>query len=207
MSKSVWSKEVPPSAILPPAPIDVPPAGRPDALGLTESPVGPRRWRRAGSALNLVLVVGVSAAVASAITYAATRTDRVAAPASPQTVSPSPAPVAPQFSPAEEVATKQNLCHVFDTSVGHEGHGGFRVQGNLNVPVTLQAVTSAMAVQNALVPAVPADVASAARKYINTTLGVATAAMGDTSISEINRLTTISNDAVNALLDVCGLSR
>ena len=150
--------------------------------------------------MRLLLTVVVSAAVGSVITYAATRSDR--APASP-----APASAAPQFSPAEVDAAKQNLCHVFDVSVGHEGHGGFRVEGNLNVPVTLQSVTSAVAVQNALGPAVPPDVATAARKYISTQLDVATAAMGDSSISDLNRLTDASNDAVTALLDVCGLPR
>jgi hypothetical protein len=96
---------------------------------------------------------------------------------------------------------------VFDVSAGQKGQGGYRVEGNLNMPVTLQAVTSAVAVQNALVPAVPADVASAARRYITTTLDVATAAMGNTSINEINRLTAVSNGAVDALVDVCGLPR
>ena len=63
---------------------------------------------------------------------------------------------------------------------GQEGQGGFRVEGNLNVPMVLRAVNSAAAVQNALVPAVPPDVASAARKYISATLDVTTAAMGNT---------------------------
>lgn len=73
--------------------------------------------------------------------------------------------------------------------------------------MTLQAVASAVAVENALSPALPADVASAARRYITTTLDAATAAMGDVSINEINRLTTESNGAVDALLEVCGLPR
>jgi hypothetical protein len=132
-----------------------------------------------------------------------------ATPASPsQTASPSPAPAAPQFSSNEVDAAKQHLCHVFDVSVrGQEGQGGLRVEGNLNVPVTFRAVNSAMAVQNALVPAVPADVASAAAKYISTTLDTTTAAMGNPPASEVNRLTDLRNDATDSLLDVCGLAR
>lgn len=61
--------------------------------------------------------------------------------------------------------------------------------------------------ENALVPAVPTDVAIAARRYVTTTLDVATAAMGNTSIDEINRLTSVSNSAIDALVDVCGLPR
>ena len=45
--------------------------------------------------------------------------------------------------------------------------------------MVLRAMNSASAVQNALVPAVPPDVASAARKYISATLDTTTAAMGN----------------------------
>jgi hypothetical protein len=127
--------------------------------------------------------------------------------AQPPTASPTSTPAAPQFSAADMATAKQNLCHVFDVSAGQKGQGGYRVEGNLNIPVTLQSVASAVAVQNALSPAVPADVAAAARRYVTTTLDVATAAMGNTSINEINRLTTVSNGAVDALLDACGLPR
>ena len=153
--------------------------------------------------LGLLLVAVISAAVGSIVTFAALHN----ATAQPSAAAPTSPPTAPQFSAADAAAAKQNLCHVFDASVSQKGQGGFRVEGSLNMPVTLQAVTSAMAVHNALVPAVPTDVASAARRYITTTLDVATAAMGNTSINEINRLTTVSNGAVDALLDACGLPR
>ena len=148
-------------------------------------------------------MVGLSAAVASALTMALRSENIAPAPAQ----SSSAARAAPQFSDADATAAKQNLCHVFDVSASQKGQGGFRVEGNLNMPVTLQAVTSAVAVENALTPAVPADVASVAKRYITTTLDVATAAMGNTSIDEINRLTTVSNGAVDAFLDACGLPR
>jgi hypothetical protein len=59
----------------------------------------------------------------------------------------------------------------------------------------------------ALVPAVPEDVANAARTYITTELDATTAVMGNTPAEGVNRLTEISNDAINKLLDVCGLPR
>ncbi|WP_156622670.1 hypothetical protein [Mycobacterium sp. 852014-50255_SCH5639931] len=98
---------------------------------------------------------------------------------------------------------------MFDVSVrGQEGQGGVRVAGGgVNTPMVLRALNSASAVQNALVPAVPPDVAPVARKYIATTLDQTTAALGNTPTSEVNRLTDIRNDAINALVDVCGLPR
>lgn len=81
------------------------------------------------------------------------------------------------------------------------------MQGNLNVPMVLRTLNSATAAQNALVPAVPTDVASAARKYVITTLDTTTAVMGNTPASEGNRLTDARNDAINGLLDACGLPR
>jgi hypothetical protein len=137
------------------------------------------------------------------------RNDRAAStPSSHQTAPPSSASVAPQFSSAEADAGKQNLCQQFDLSVrGQEGQGKLRVQGNLNVPMVLRTLNSATAAQNALVPAVPTDVASAARKYVITTLDTTTAVMGNTPASEGNRLTDARNDAINGLLDACGLPR
>lgn len=54
---------------------------------------------------------------------------------------------------------------------------------------------------------VPADVAIAVRKYIATTLDVTTAAMGNAQTSEVNRLTDVDDDAIDAVLDVCRLPR
>ncbi|MGE2817913.1 hypothetical protein ACQI5H_22630 [Mycobacterium heidelbergense] len=167
-------------------------------------PNPPRRYGWLWVTLGLPLAVVISAATASIVTLAAMHNG------TQSTTEPSSAPVAPttpQVNAADATMAKQNLCHVFEVSVGQKGQGGFRVQGNLDMPVTLQAVTSALAVENALVPAVPADVASTAKRYITTTLDVATAAMGNTSIDEINRLTTVSNGAIDALSDACGLPR
>lgn len=114
----------------------------------------------------------------------------------------------PQFSQAEVSAAKDHLCKVFDLSVrGQEGQGGFRVQGNVNVPIVLRALNSTSALQNALTPAVPSDLAAAARRYIAATLDVTTAAMGNAPTSEVNRLTDVDGDAIDAFLDSCGLPR
>ncbi|KAA1248293.1 hypothetical protein F0Q45_21405 [Mycobacterium simiae] len=156
----------------------------------------------------LALVVGLSAAVGSAVTYFAMRGEHAGAASPTASPSPSPAPAVPQFGPGEMASAKQHLCHVFDEGVrGQEGKGGFRVEGNLNIPLTLRALNSASAVQNALVPAVPTDVASAARTYVSATLDVTTAAMGNTPTPELNRLTDVSNDAIYAMADSCGLPR
>ncbi|WP_142281614.1 hypothetical protein [Mycobacterium kyorinense] len=152
--------------------------------------------------------MAVSAAVGSATTLLWLANENRSAP----TVSSSPTSKtttpATQFSAEEISAAKDNLCHIFDVSVrGQEGQGGLRVEGNLNVPVVLRAVNSAAAVQNALSPAVPSEVANASRKYISTTLDQTTAAMGNIPASEGNRLTDLRNEAIERLLDVCGLPR
>ncbi len=81
------------------------------------------------------------------------------------------------------------------------------MEGKLNVPIALRAVNSASVVENALIPAVPAEITVAARAYVSATLQATTAAMGNTPTPELNRLNDISNDAINTLLDSCGLPR
>lgn len=209
---SPWARAGAPSVTLPPAPAPpaIPSSTAPHAAGRFPNgfpePQGPRRRVWPFVTLGLLLAVLISAATASMVTFAAVH-NGTGSSAQPSAVPPAPTPAAPQFSAADSAAAKQNLCHVFDVSAGQKGQGGFRVEGNLNMPVALQSVTSAVAVENALTPAVPADVASAARRYITTTLDAATAAMGNTSLNEINRLTTVSNEAVDALVDACGLPR
>ena len=208
-----WAREASPSVTLPPPPAPTrqgpplpPPVGTPVPVGF-RPPRRPRRWPWA--VLALLVAVVVSAAVGSTVTYLATHGDNPAlAPAQPSAAVPS-APAVPQVSPGDAAAAKQNLCQVFDVSVrGQEGQGGVRVaDGGVNTPLVLRAMNSASTVQNALVPAVPPDVAAAARKYISATLDQTTAAMGNTPTSEVNRLTDVRNDATFALVDACGLPR
>lgn len=218
MEPSPWSKQGSPSATLPGPPSQTIPPQQPQTLPPPQAgpqwpvpphPASPRRPRRTvkpRAVAATLLAVAVSAAVGSATTLLWLANENRSAP----TVSSSPTSKtttpATQFSAEEISAAKDNLCHIFDVSVrGQEGQGGLRVEGNLNVPVVLRAVNSAAAVQNALSPAVPSEVANASRKYISTTLDQTTAAMGNPPASEVNRLTDIRNAAIQELLGVCGL--
>lgn len=207
---SPWSRAGSPSVTLPPphgphAP-QAPSLPFPD--GLPPAPPRPRFSARA--ALGLLAAIVLSVAITATVTFLIMRSNAAGhsdtqPPSSPTATAGAPSLTA---SAADAAAAKSHLCQVFDTSVrGQQGKGGVRVEGNLNVPVVLRSVNSALAVQTALTPAVPVDVASAARTYITTTLDVTTAAMGNTPTSELNRLNDLANDANVALLDVCGLPR
>jgi len=216
-TSSPWSRTGAPSVTLPPLSAPVPPpapaATVPPAAAPLPSvfPPGRKPGRRdwLWIALGLPLTIVVSAATGAVVTLAATHNATRSGAESSSATSASPSsPTTPQFSADDSSAAKAHLCQVFDVSVrGEQGKGGLRVEGNLNVPVVLRSVNSALAVQTALVPAVPADVGSAARNYIQTTLDVTTAAMGNTPTAEVNRLNDISNDAIKALLDACGLPK
>lgn len=214
-SSSPWSRAGGPSATLPPPPgpatpvVNAPPGPTPPPVGFPNARMSRRRtWPWAALGLLLAVVV-ISAATGSIVTYAAIHNEaRSAAEPSSAPSALTSTPTAPQFNAADTAAAKSHLCQVFDVSVrGQQGQGGMRVDGNLNVPIVLRSVNSALAVQTALVPAVPAEVASAARNYVQSTLDLTTAAMGNTSTAEGNRLNDVSNDATNALLDACGLPR
>lgn len=190
----VWPGSAPPAS----AGVTRPPARRP-RYGL---------WIAGGTA---VLTIAAAATGAAATGAAATYVLAVKDPApSSSAVSSSSTPTptrASQSAPADAAQAKENLCQQFKGSAGQKGQGGFRVDGNLNIPVTLQAVTSVVAVEHSLVSSVPAGLATAAQKYISSTLNTVTAAMGTTSIDEINQLTQVSNAAAADLSDVCGLPR
>lgn len=199
---SPWARSASSPPVTFPPPATYTPGAPPPPSSGSNSARPPRRWPWAVAAL---LAVTVSIGMGSVITYMAMQGGKQAAPAlSPLS---SPTPSAPQFSSTEVATAKQHVCHAFEVSVGHESKGGFRVQGQLNVPSTLQSVSSAVAVQNALSPAVPPEVNAAARRYIDAILDVTTAAMGGTPTNEVNRLTDISNAALDALVDACGLPR
>jgi hypothetical protein len=138
----------------------------------------------------------------AAVTYAVAH-NKTTGPAS----APSPAPTAqPQYSAADQAAAKQQVCQAFEVSArGEQGQGGVRSNGQVNLPLVLRTVNSVVAVQNALSPATPPDVAAAAKKYMQTSLDLTSAAMGNTPIDEVNRLNDIGNTATYAFADVCGL--
>ncbi|MDV3133294.1 hypothetical protein [Mycobacterium sp. 29Ha] len=147
----------------------------------------------------MVLLITAIAATA-AITYAVARNTNA------PTATPPPALQAPQFSTAEQNAAKQQVCQVFDISTeGQKGQGGVRINGEANLPLMVRSLNSAVAVQNALTPATPRDVAEAARQYVDANLKLTTAATGTTPIEEVNRLNGLANTATFAFADVCGL--
>jgi hypothetical protein len=140
-------------------------------------------------------------AATAAVTYAVARNTNAT-----NATAPTETPGALQFSTADQAAAKQQLCHIFDVGVrGRTGTGGMRQNGQLNVPLVLRTVNSAVAVENSVIPAVPEDAAKAARRYVDATLEATTAASGDPSDDEVNHLIDVANDAAYALADVCGL--
>jgi hypothetical protein len=193
----------PQQAVVPPPPTSVPPQYGPSVPQQAQSARPPGRgfpWLLIGGAV--VVLIAVIAATA-AITFAIARNTN-APSATPPNASQTPA--TPQPSSADQAAAKQQLCHVFDVSVrGKEGQGGVIVDGNLNVPLVLRKVNSVLAVQNALTPAAPPEVAAAAKKYIDTSMDLTTAAMSNAAIDELTRLTKSGNDATYAFADECGL--
>lgn len=158
-----------------------------------------RWWWVAGVSGLLVAVIAATAA----ITYAAAHQES-SSPAEP-VASPAGTESPRQYSPAEQAAAKDRLCHIFDESTTDLGSGAVREHGELNVPLVLRIVDSIVAVRNSLTPATPPEVDAAAKTYIDTSLEVTTAAMGETSTAEVNRLNDIANTATDALSDVCGL--
>jgi hypothetical protein len=166
-------------------------------------PRPPRRsspWMLVGGVV--VLLIAVIAATA-AVTHAVDRNNTVPN-ATPPAAAATPAP--PQFSAADQAAAKQRACNIFDESVrGVTGTGGMRENGQPNLPVLIRAVNGALAVQNALTPAVPEDLAKVAHRYVDQTLDATTAAMGGRSIDEVNHLIDVANDTTDVFADACGL--
>lgn len=150
-------------------------------------------------------------AATAAITYALSHgsDSRSTSSAEPALTSPSASSApTPTYSQAEQAAAKAKLCHVFEASVrGQEGQGGVVMNGEPNIPLILRKVNSVVAVQNAIGPAIPESLKTAAQKYVETSTNVTTAAMGNIPIEELRRLTEVGNEATYALADECGVSR
>ena len=87
------------------------------------------------------------------------------------------------------------------------GRGGVVVNGELNVPNVLRGLNSAVALENALSPAVPSDLAATTRTYIARALDLSTAATAGEPIDRLTDLTLASNEAGFDLADRCGVPR
>lgn len=187
----------------PPQPVPGPPLGGPPTPPVAPPPRPPRRGGRWWLVAGVSTVVVAAMAGTAAVTYAVSHNNSPSAASQPA----APAPQQPQYSATEQAAAKQQVCQTFDQSArGQQGQGGMRVNGQVNVPIVLRTVNSVVAVQNALTPATPPDVAAAAKKYIQTSLDLTSAAFGNASIDDLNRLNDIGNTATYAFADVCGLS-
>lgn len=188
----------------PPPPSGPPPAGPPPPHQVAAPQHGGSNRTLWFAAAGVVILMVVAIAATAAITYAITRENTAPAPAAPQPTS--TAPAAPQFSAAERKAADSRLCSTFDTATkGQQGQGGLIQNGALNVPLALRTVNGAVAVQNTLTPAVSPDLAKAAQTFVDRSLDSVTAALANAPIDEGNRLNDISNTAVFALADACGL--
>lgn len=175
-----------------------PPLGGPPAPTQPGNARPPRLWLWA-----LATAVAMVAAIAAtaAITYSITRSapSSAAAPA---------APTAPTFTAAEQADAEQAVCQAFDISTkGMQSQGGARVDGQPNLPMLLRKLSGTVAIQNALIPATPSDVADPARRVVATNLDLMNAALGQANINDVQTATDASNDAIDALVSACGLPR
>lgn len=188
-----------------PGPIAPPPGSGPGPQSVRRA-MGTESRRTRGKLPVPAAGLGIMAviAVTAAITYGLVRNCNPE-PSAPHAAA--PASQQPKVSNSDPAGAKEELCRYFDIAVrGRSGQGGVRIaSGDLNVPVVLRDLNSAVAVQNALSAAIPPEVAAAARKYIHTVLDLTTAATGTASVDEMNRLTIANNNATDAFDDACGL--
>lgn len=158
---------------------------------------GPRLWP---------IIAAFSVIVVAAIAITALVTAAIVKSSAAQTTAVQTAPAGPQYSAAEQDSAKQNVCHAFDAGErGSVGQGGVVVNGDLNVPIVLRKLNTIVVVQNSLSPATPSDVSDAAKKYLATATALTTAALANAPVDELIQLTKTGNDAMDALVDVCGL--
>ncbi|WP_229482073.1 hypothetical protein [Mycolicibacterium mageritense] len=162
----------------------------------------------------LVVAIAATAAITYAVSHGSDSQPTPSAPASTGSSGSSPATsgpsvsAAPTYSQSEQAVAKEKLCHVFEVSVrGKEAQGGVVMNGEPNIPLILRKLNSVVAVQNAVAPALPEPLSVAVQTYVETSMDVTTAALGNTPIDEVNRLTEVGNDATYALADKCGVPR
>jgi hypothetical protein len=153
-------------------------------------PARPTKRGRRGAVLAAVFTA--TAALTAGMTYALTRT--------PAT---DPSPVGLSTDQAQ---AREQLCAVFDTAAKNQkGKGGVVADGILNVPVVLRDVNRAVALRDALSPAVPTDLADATRAYIAATLDLTTAATAGEPVPVLKSLTGAARSGANTVADLCGL--
>jgi hypothetical protein len=153
-------------------------------------PMRPTRRGRRGAVLAAVFTA--TAALTAGTTFALTRT--------PAT---DPSPV---VLSTDQAQAREHLCAVFVTATKNaKGKGGVMADGTLNVPVALRVLNRAVALRDALSPAVPADVATATRTYITATLDLTTAATAGEPVPVLEKLNTASNDNRKIVSELCGL--
>jgi len=140
----------------------------------------------------LAAVFTATAALTAGTTYALTRT-------------PATGTSSADLS-SDQAQAREHLCAVFDTATKNaKGKGGVMADGTLNVPVALRALNRAVALRDALSPAVPADLAAATHTYITGTLDLTTAATAGEPVPVLEKLNTASNNNRKKVSELCGL--
>lgn len=190
---------VPPQPVPPYGWAPPPPAGGPPAPAQPGNVRPPRLWLWA---LVTTIITFAAVAATAAITYSITRSTISATPSA------APEPTAPTFTTAQQADAKRAVCQAFDvSSKGMQSQGGARLEGQPNLPMLVRLLTSTVSIQNALVPATPADVSGLANRVVSTNLDLMNAALGQANIAEVNKANETANEAVWALADACGLPR
>lgn len=152
----------------------------------------PRPSGRGRRGAVLAAVFTATAALTAGTTYALTRTPATG-----------PSPVGLSTDQAQ---AREHLCAVFDTATKNaKGKGGVMADGTLNVPVALRVLNRAVALRDAMSPAVPVDLATATRTYITGTLDLTTAATAGEPVPVLEKLNTASNDNRKKVSELCGL--
>lgn len=189
----------------PPPPPPVAPYGAP---GHSRAPYGPapygahldnhpsnppRPWRR---------WAGLAAALAATIALSATATYTLTRPAPREEAT---VPV----SDSDAAAATEQLCGVFRAATKNQSdkRSGVFINGELNVANVLRALNGAVALENALSPAVPADLAAATRTYITQSLDLTTAATAGETIERLTELTIAGNETAVEIADLCEIPR
>ena len=145
-----------------------------------------------------VLVAAIAGT--AGITYALVR---------PSDNRPAAEPSATQANSADQDAAKKHLCEVFDVSTQDPvDRPPIANADGMNVPLVVRRLNSAVAVQSALTPAIPEDIAAKARTFIEKTLAMTSAAGSAVLKSpEVNERIADYNRAYLALSASCGIPR